>query len=101
MYKLQARRKPRDRATGGGSGPGKAAGEGGWEERENQMSKGGEVDQFHEGNTRTFSSEETGGLDQPDGCKEGPFINRQGISAEESGDSLGDGKGQPGQWRCG
>ena len=23
-------------------------GEGGWEERENQMSKGGEVDQFHE-----------------------------------------------------
>jgi hypothetical protein len=33
---------------GGGSGPGKAAGEGGWEERENQMSKGGEVDQFHE-----------------------------------------------------
>jgi len=35
-------------ATGGGSGPGKAAGEGGWEERRNQMSKGGEVDQFHE-----------------------------------------------------
>ena len=33
---------------GGGSGPGKAAGEDGWEERENQMSKGGEVDQFHE-----------------------------------------------------
>jgi len=29
-------------------GPGKAVGEGGWEERENQMSKGGEVDQFHE-----------------------------------------------------
>src|ERR1700682_5926092 len=26
------RRKPRDRATGGGSGPGKAAGAGGWEE---------------------------------------------------------------------
>ena len=34
--------------TGGGSGPGKAAGEDGWEERENQMSKGGEVEQFHE-----------------------------------------------------
>ena len=32
--------------NGGGSGPGKAAGEGGWEEKENQMSKGGEVDQF-------------------------------------------------------
>jgi hypothetical protein len=32
----------------GVSGPGKAAGEGGWEERENQMSKGGEEDQFHE-----------------------------------------------------
>jgi hypothetical protein len=44
----QARRKQRDRGTGGGSGPGKAAGEGGWEERENQMSNGGEVDQFHE-----------------------------------------------------
>jgi len=44
----QARRKPRDWGTGGGSGPGKAAGEGGWEERRNQMSKGGEVDQFHE-----------------------------------------------------
>jgi hypothetical protein len=26
----------------------KAVGEGGWEERGNQMSKGGEVDQFHE-----------------------------------------------------
>ena len=39
------------------------------------MSKGGKVDQFHERNTRTFSSEETGGLDQPDGCKEGPFID--------------------------
>jgi hypothetical protein len=42
------RRKPRDRATGGGGGPGKAVGEDSWEERENQMSKGGEVDQFHE-----------------------------------------------------
>jgi hypothetical protein len=30
--------------NGGGSGPGKAAGEGGREEREDQMSKGGEVD---------------------------------------------------------
>jgi hypothetical protein len=44
----QARRKPRNRATGGGSGPGKAAGEGGRREREDQMSKGGEVDQFYE-----------------------------------------------------
>jgi hypothetical protein len=35
-------------ADGGGGGPGKAAGEGGWEEKESQMSKGGEVDQFHE-----------------------------------------------------
>ena len=24
-------------------------------------------------------SEETGGLDQPDRCQEGPFINRQGV----------------------
>ena len=40
--------KPCDRATGGGSGPGKAAGEDSWEEKENQMSKGGEVEQFDE-----------------------------------------------------
>jgi hypothetical protein len=33
---------------GGGSGPEKGAGEGGWEARGNQMSKGGKVDQFHE-----------------------------------------------------
>jgi hypothetical protein len=34
------------------------------------MSNGGEEDQFHEGNTRTFSSEATGGLEQPvdEGC---------------------------------
>src|SRR5712692_2513773 len=36
------------RVIGGGSGPEKGAGEGGWEARGNQMSKGGEVDQFHE-----------------------------------------------------
>ena len=41
-------------------------------------------------------SEETGGLDQPDGCKEGPFINRQGVQAEEPGDGLGSGQSQPG-----
>ena len=29
-------------------GSGKAADEGGWEEKGDQMSKGGEVDQFHE-----------------------------------------------------
>jgi hypothetical protein len=29
-------------------GRGVTADEGGWEEKENQMSKGGEVDQFHE-----------------------------------------------------
>jgi hypothetical protein len=34
--------------TGGGSGPEKGADEDGWDERGNQMSKGGEVDQFHE-----------------------------------------------------
>jgi hypothetical protein len=45
---LKPSQKLGDRETGGGSGPEKAAGEGGWEERENQMSKGGEVDQFHE-----------------------------------------------------
>jgi hypothetical protein len=37
-----------DREIGGGGGPEKGADEGGWEERGNQMSKGGEVDQFHE-----------------------------------------------------
>jgi hypothetical protein len=26
---------------------------------------------------------------QPDRCKEGPFVNRQGLSAEESGEGLG------------
>jgi hypothetical protein len=36
------------RGIGGGGGPETGAGEGGWEARENQMSKGGEVDQFHE-----------------------------------------------------
>ena len=82
-----------DREIGGGSGPEKGAGEGGWEERGNQMSKGGEVDQFHEGNTRTFSSEETGGLDQPDRCKEGPLIGGQGVSTEEPGDGQGESKG--------
>src|SRR5271167_746716 len=51
--------------------------------------------------TRTFSSEETGGLDQPDGCEEGPFINRQSIQAEEPGDGLGKSEGESGQWRCG
>ena len=44
----------------------------------------------------TSRSEETGGLDQPDGCKEGPFINRQGVQAEELGDGLGEGASQPG-----
>jgi retron-type reverse transcriptase len=47
------------------------------------VSKGGEEDQFHERKTRTSTTEETGGLDQPSGSKEGPFINRQGIQAEE------------------
>ncbi len=36
------------RGIGGGSGPETGAGEGGWEVRANQKSKGGEVDQFHE-----------------------------------------------------
>jgi len=56
------------------------------------MSKGGEVDQFHEWNTRTSSSEETGGLDQSNRGKEGPLIGGQGVSAEEPGDGLGEGK---------
>src|SRR5947209_19824552 len=37
-----------NRAIGGGSGPEKGADEGGWRQKGNQMSKGGEVDQFHE-----------------------------------------------------
>ena len=44
----EARRKPRDRATGDGSGSGKAAGEDGQEERGSQMSKGEKEEQFHE-----------------------------------------------------
>src|SRR2546422_2223797 len=52
------------------------------------------------GNASTLSSEETGGLDQPDGCQEGPFINRQSVQAEEPGDGLGEGESEPGQWRC-
>src|SRR5437667_10236949 len=57
------------------------------------------LEQFLKGKTRTLSSEETGGLDQPDGCQEGPFLNRQGVQAEESGDGLGEGEGEPGKWR--
>src|SRR6266571_487269 len=64
-------------------GSGKAAGEDGQEEKGNQMSK-----------------EEKGGLDQPNGCKEGPFINRQSVQAEEPGDGLGEGESEPGKWRC-
>ena len=45
---------------------------------------------------RTFSSEETGGMAQPDGGSECPFINRQGVQTEEPGDGLGEGKGEPG-----
>ena len=45
---LKHSQKLGDRETGGGSGPEKGADEDGWEERGNQMSKGGEVDQFHE-----------------------------------------------------
>jgi hypothetical protein len=33
------------------------------------------MEQFLKRKTRTLSSEETGGLDQPDGCEEGPFID--------------------------
>jgi len=44
----EAWRKPRDRATGDGSGSGKAAGEDGQEEKGSQMSKGEKEEQFHE-----------------------------------------------------
>jgi hypothetical protein len=40
------------------------------------VSKGAEEEQFHEWNTRTSASEETGRLDRPDASQEGPFINR-------------------------
>lgn len=43
------------------------------------------------------ASEETGGLDQSGGSKEGPFINRRGVQAEEPGDGLGESESQPGQ----
>src|ERR1700730_1166178 len=48
VYYLKHSQKLCDRETGGGSGPEKGADEDGWKERGNQMSKGGEVDQFHE-----------------------------------------------------
>src|SRR6267378_2553022 len=44
----EAWRKSRDRAIGNRNGLGKAVGEDGWGEKENQMSKGGKVEQFHE-----------------------------------------------------
>ena len=70
----EARRTPRDRVSGDSSGSGKAAGEGRRDEPEPQMRKGDEVDQFaYKRKTRTSSSEETGGLAQPDGCEEGPL----------------------------
>ena len=47
-WHLKHSQKLCDREIGGGSGPEKGADEGGWEERGNQKSKGGEVDQFHE-----------------------------------------------------
>src|ERR1035438_4868149 len=65
------------------------------------MSKGGKEDQFHAGTTRTSPTEETGRLDQPHRCQEGPLINRQGIQAEEPGDGLGSPASQPGKWRRG
>ena len=48
LESLEAWRKPRDRATGDGIGSGKAAGEDGQEEKEDQMSKGEKEEQFHE-----------------------------------------------------
>src|SRR6266853_3509057 len=58
------------------------------------------LEQFLKGKTRTLSFEETGGLDQPDGCQEGPFLNRQSVQAEEPEDGLGKGEGEPGKRRC-
>jgi hypothetical protein len=45
---LKRSQKLRDREIGGGSGPETGADEGGWEERGDQMSRGGEEDQFDE-----------------------------------------------------
>jgi hypothetical protein len=39
------------------------------------------------------------GLNQPGKGHEGPFINRQGVQAEEPRDGLGEGEGEPGKWR--
>jgi hypothetical protein len=39
------------------------------------VSKGVEEDQFHERKTRTSTSEDTGGIPQPDGRGEELFIN--------------------------
>src|ERR1700693_1457181 len=44
----EARRKPRDRATGDGTASGKAAVEDGQEERESKMSKGEKEEAFHQ-----------------------------------------------------
>ncbi len=45
---LKHSQKLGDRAIGDRSGSEKGADEGSWKEKGNQMSKGGEVDQFHE-----------------------------------------------------
>ena len=70
----EAWRKPRYRATGDRMGRGRQPAKMVGNEKGNQMSKdeGGRNSSFRK--TRTLSSEETGGLDQPDGCQEGPFI---------------------------
>jgi len=61
---------------------GEGSGEDGQEEKGRQMSK-------DEGGRNSSLSENpyalvrgTGGLDQPDGGQEGPFINRQGVQAK-------------------
>ena len=49
------------------------------------MSKDDREDQFHERKTRTRSPEETGGLAQSAGCKEGPLLGGSGFQVEGFG----------------
>ena len=64
------------------------------EEKERQTSKDDEVDQFLLGKTRTSSSEETDGLDQPDRCGGDPLdsarmrgaVSKSGVNASLAGE---------------
>jgi hypothetical protein len=82
----EAWRKPRDRATGDGSGSGKAAGEDGREEKANQMSKdeGGRNSSFSEKPVRSHPRRLADWINLT-GSQEGPFIDGSGSSTASPG----------------